>query len=437
MSNLDGPPKSPVAPAEKIPSREFSPEEIEQYRSLSTKFFEQAHDFETKDVEDTEWDETLTTAERELKSFDFSGSTKMAVEDPTRLNTAQRVLVQQLEGAIHYGQNPELFSPEMRPALEERYRDARQLFVDTNERLYPNVQLPASAEMTLRRVKNQSAEFTNPILKDYFADLPISNADSLRGGDPAKLLQQVESAIYLASGTYESAQGVKDPNSAKELAAFGKSLYTLELLRQDLEQRVEAREKNTNQTKPENKVPDNLWGGAAGNDEGYTKTAEAEKLRAARERLDMSEAVPSEKSVEARDTDWHSGPLANLLEAQTVEEARSMLTPQMEQLALSKALFDLDETIELGASYSARNPGKARSSKTLSGAWGLSVQANLGAIYQRIILAKTGETVSIPEIAQMPVSDFMKTAFGYDLAEDEARKEPLTRWTDILGHPTL
>lgn len=413
MPNFNGSPKPHGSSTEKAPAREFSPEEKEQYSSLSARFFNKAHDFEVQDIEDTEWDKTLTVAEGELRSFNFPGSTKMAQEDPTRLNTAQRVLIQQLEGAIHYEQNRKLFSPEMRPALEDRYKEVRQLFVETGERLYPDVKLPASAEVALRRVKNQAAALSNPILKDVFRDLYISNADSLRGADPAKLLQQVEGALYRASGSYESAQAAKIPNNAKELAAFAKSLYLLEVLRQDLERRVEAHER-VGSTEADQDREISLWGGAAGNDEGYTKAVDSERLRAARERLGMPDVTTTKKPEEAP---------RKIIDLILLDREYKTTFSRLDASLQDKSAFDREYTPAIQQQlktwlenqvvskiHSKRDPGNRYPDNITPMNSPLSMP-----LVQRIIEKKTGNIVSEAELARMAFGDFAREYLDADL----------------------
>lgn len=196
-----------------------------------------------EEQDDIEWKNLLLNTEATLGSIGNPDQRKLLQANPVMANDATYFLASQTSSWIDSRHLAKNIPDDVQEVWRSAEKDDRKLFVETGKRLYPEVELSSNNVDTIfGTLKNDAMKFSSKELKDWLQDFPVHGAaNSSMNGSPDKFLSQVESFIQRGADSIGRARKSSDPVTSMEIAAVGKGLYALELLRQDLEQRVQER----------------------------------------------------------------------------------------------------------------------------------------------------------------------------------------------------
>src|SRR3989344_279222 len=276
----------------------------------SATFFREMEQL-ARDVDNLDGAEKYVRAGADLRKF-----REGVIKDPSQLSDALATLVSELQQGIEYhSSSRENFAPEIKPAVDERFRQARSIFVETGRRLFPDVPAQAGTELLLRNVRGRISQVTDPTLdlwvRNFRENIDITDAVKMGDSDPAMLLRKIENQINDAGIAVGTARVNTSPETKKDIAEVSRAVYALELVRQDIESRIprgakqkEERQQNTGRERPQEN----------------TRIPDAKKLT-------FDEASEQLKS------------------AKTTEQVRAVLTPKIIEAARAYALSSIDDSI--------------------------------------------------------------------------------------------
>ena len=284
------------------------------------------------------------------------------------------------------------------------YESQKQVFMSAAVKVFPDVKAP-TIHLTDQRVRGIAESFASldnthlQLLKDYID--PIKSASSLRQGNPKELVDRLDKAIDAISrgvGSIVIAGGLSEAVE-KELAVTLKSMYELQLLRDDLQKGLYGRSDIT--------------------------SADAEEVDDLRDKI-MGK-VESKKTMSfAEIKNACSGD-----DISTIEDVRRVVTPEIKSSLLAHMLEGIDARIGQGKELAAKN-----SEKTVIEAKGLSAvlgRETMGRVYQFVASAKEGRIFDAKDVAKMSIYEFLKEYLGYDLrTADPTRKSELDKYTNML-----
>lgn len=333
---------------------------------------------------------------------------------------------------------------DLRKQSEEKDRRNKQLFLDTARKLFPEVQPPkslADANAEMQKI----SDMTDNIQEVYHAK---AAADELK--DPSISLKrrldilnstietigrvQESNANYGQVDSRRQPFGVSDKKRAIEATRLA---YRLILVRDQCNKELydsqyvvlasDAKQIDNIRTKVSTTVGDSAATRASGSSGVMIKETTALEGSS-----DLSEASLRNKRFNL----GKDGPIAELYSARanTVAEVRRIVTPEMKRILLEKMLQDVDISIQQAVRILKNQPADSiLGRKGVAQFCGIGVAGGeIAAAYQKIAAAAEGRVRTPDEIARMPMVDYLKNCFGYDLTKDKPRADMLKKYTNAL-----
>lgn len=182
-----------------------------------------------------------------------------ALKDPSQLSDTLALLGRELtEGITYHSSTRENFAPEYKPYADEQARETRKVFAGLGSKLFSDLPAGTPTSSIIMNVRGRP-EIKHPALESvarYFReDFSPAEIAKMKESDPAGLLKKIESHIHSAGSMMNVANLNPSPETKVDLAETARIVYALELMRTDIESRIQGKVERPADNKQESANP--------------------------------------------------------------------------------------------------------------------------------------------------------------------------------------
>lgn len=316
---------------------------------------------------------------------------------------------------------PEILSAEMDEDIKKKFQDtheaSKKIFMEGCKRLYPDVKSRSVATWE-SRLKDISKDLRDEGTKAGIKIVTEQVKNYYR--NPGGLLRYLDGAIVQLSrrvegvAWQEGAEGFDgemmelSEEIKNEMAEQNKAIYELQLMRENVAEKVREREDKKKRADKREEEADQIRTIKAGM--GIpAKEKSQEKLK---------------DNLEDIENRYRDSSIRNL------DGIKKVFKEEDKEVILEEILKGIDFRIGQGKMINAKTPGSAVEARGFANIMGPGEHHRR--IYQFPACVREGKMVYPDTIGRMRMDEYLKKYFGYDIHNDEKRKADLDRYTNML-----